>query len=166
MDLLSTQNPSKPKEDNPHFACHVPLLLLVLVGMVMFLVHCSKPLTHKQVMVTNRPETKVFKMKPDVVREGVKRALEKKQFVLVSKQSNELHLETEWLEDQGYRSKVEADLKVLSRSKTELTLKMHLEKKLIFVDKWKPMDEIGEDTYRILMGDIEMECYRVLYDRT
>jgi hypothetical protein len=28
------------------------------------------------------------------------------------------------------------------------------------------MDEIGEDTYRIMMGDIEMECYRVLYNRT
>lgn len=166
MDLLSTQNPSKAKEGNPYFACHVRLLLLVLVSMVIFLVHCTKPLTHKQVMVNNRPETKVFKMKPDVVREAVERALEKKQFILESKQSNELHLETEWLEDQGYRSKVEADIKVLSRSKTELTVMMHLEKKLVFLDKWKPMDEIGEDTYRILMGDIEMECYRVLYDRT
>jgi hypothetical protein len=134
--------------------------------MVIFLAHCSKPLTHKQVMISNRPETKVFKMKPDVVREAVKRALEKKQFILVPKQSNELHLETEWLEEKGYRSRVEADIKVLSRSKTELTLMMHLEKKLVFLNKWKPTDEIGEDTYRILMGDIEMECYRVLYDRT
>jgi hypothetical protein len=134
--------------------------------MVVFLVHCSKPLTHKQEMVTNRPEKKVFKMKPDVVREAVKRALENKKFIMASEQSNELHLETEWLVDQGYRSKVEADIKPLSRSKTELSIMMHLEKKLVFLDKWKPMDEIGEDTYRILMGDIEMECYRVLYDRT
>lgn len=166
MDHLSTQNPSKPKAGNPYFACHVRSLLFVLVGMVIFLVQCTKPLTHKQVMVPNRPETKVFKMKPDVVREAVKRALEKKKFILETKQSNDLHLETEWLEDQGYRSKVEANLKVLSRSKTELILMMHLERKLVFLDKWKPMDEIGEDTYRILMGDIEMECYRVLYDRT
>jgi len=43
---------------------------------------------------------------------------------------------------------------------------MYLEQKLVFKDEWKPMDEIGEDTYKILMGDIEMECYRVLYDRT
>jgi hypothetical protein len=117
-------------------------------------------------MVNNRPEKKVFKMQPDVVREAVKRALENKEFILESKQSSDLHLETEWLEDQGYRSRVEADIKVLSRNKTELTIVMFLEKKLVFRDKWKPMDEIGEDTYRILMGDIEMECYRVLYDRT
>jgi hypothetical protein len=117
-------------------------------------------------MVTNRPEKKVFRLKPDVVREAVKKALEKKNFVLDSKQSNELHMETEWLEEKGYRSKVEVDISPLARSKTELILMMHLEKKLVFQDKWKPMDEIGEDTYRILMADIEMECYRVLYDRT
>ena len=166
MDHLSTQNPSEAKEGNTYFGYNVRPLLLILVGMVILLVHCTRPLTHKQVMVNNRPEKKVFKMQPDVVREAVKRALENKEFILESKQSSDLHLETEWLEDQGYRSRVEADIKVLSRNKTELTIVMFLEKKLVFRDKWKPMDEIGEDTYRILMGDIEMECYRVLYDRT
>ena len=103
-------------------------------------------------------------MKPEVLREALLKVLEKKNFILAAKQSNELHLETEWLEDQGYRSRVEADLEPLSRSKTELTLTMYLEEKPLFRDKWEPMDEIGEDTYRILLGDIEMECYRVLYD--
>ena len=166
MDHLSTQNPSKVKEDNAYFGHNLRPLLFILMGMVIFLVHCTKPMTHKQEMVTNRPEKKVFKMKPDVVREAVERALEKKKFILTAKQSNELHLETEWLEDQGYRSRVEADIEPLSRSKTQLTVMMYLEQKLVFKDEWKPMDEIGEDTYRILMGDIEMECYRVLYDRT
>ena len=166
MDHLSTQNPTRVKEDNTHFRHNLRPLLFILMGMVIFLVHCTKPMTHKQVMVTNRPEKKVFKMKPDVVREAVERALEKKKFVLAAKQSNELHLETEWLEDQGYRTRVEADIEPLSRSKTQLTVMMYLEQKLVFKDEWKPMDEIGEDTYKILMGDIEMECYRVLYDRT
>ena len=105
-------------------------------------------------------------MKPQVVREAVLKVLEKKNFTLAAKQSNELHLETEWLEDQGYRSRVEADIEPLSRSKTQLTVMMYLEEKLVFKDEWEPMDEIGEDSYKILMGDIEMECYRVLYDRT
>ena len=166
MDHLSTQNPSKVKEDNTHFGYSLPLLIFILMGMVVSLVNCTKPMTHKEVMVTNRPEKKVFKMKPDVVRDAVERALEKKKFVLAAKQSNELHLETEWLEDQGYRSRVEADIEPMSRSKTQLTVMIYLEQKLVFKDEWKPMDEIGEDTYKILMGDIEMECYRVLYDRT
>ncbi|UCG20674.1 MAG: hypothetical protein JSU80_13290 [Deltaproteobacteria bacterium] len=166
MDHLSTQNPSKAKEVRTHSGYSFRPLILVLIGMVVFLVHCTKPMSHRREMVANRPETKVFKMKPDVVREAVKRALENKKFIMASEQGNELHLQTEWLEDQGYRSKVVADIKPLSRSKTELSIMMHLEKKLVFLDKWKPMDEIPEDAYRILMGDIEMECYRVLYDRT
>ncbi len=105
-------------------------------------------------------------MKPDVVREAVERVLEKKKFILAAKQSNELHLETEWLEDQGYRSRVEADIEPLSQSKTQLRIMMYVEEKLLFKDKWEPMDEIGEDAYKIMLADIEMECYRVLYDRT
>jgi hypothetical protein len=136
------------------------------MGMAIILVHCSKPLTHRQVMVTNRPEKKVFKMKADVVREALEKVLEKKKFVLAAKQSNRLHLETEWLEDGGYRSRAVADIKPLAQSKTELTLFMYLEEKRLFSDEWEPMDEIGEDTYRMLMADIEMECYRVLYNRT
>jgi len=166
MDHLSTQNPGKLREDNTHFGYNLRPLLFILVGMVIFLVQCTKPMSQKQTMVTNRPEQMVFKMKPDVVREAVKRALEKKKFILAAKQSNELHLETEWLEDQGYRSRAVVDIEPLSQSKTQLTLMMYLEEKLLFKDKWEPMDEIGEDTYKILMGDIEMECYRVLYDRT
>jgi hypothetical protein len=166
MDHLSTQKPSQMKEDTTHFAHTLLPLLFILMGMVIVLVHCSKPLSHRQAMVNNRPEKKVFKMKPGVVREALEKVLEKQKFVLAAKQSNELHLETEWLEDGGYRSRVEADIQPLSQSKTELTVFVYLEEKRIFRDEWEPMDEIPEDTYRILMGDIEMECYRVLYDRT
>lgn len=142
------------------------LLFLLLLSMPAFLAHCTKPLTHRQEMVANRPQTKVFRLKPDVVREAVKRALEKKKFTLDTRQTNELHIQTEWLEDGGYRSMIVADIKPLARSKTELKLQMFLEQKLVFRDQWKPLDEIGEDTYKIMLSDIEMECYRVLYDRS
>ena len=164
MDHLSTQKPSKVKEYDTHFGGNLRPLLLVLMGMIVLLAHCATPMSQKQEMAPNRPEKRVFRMKPEVVSEAVQKVLEKRNFTLAAKKSNELHFETEWLEDQGYRSKVEADLKPLSRSKTELTLTMYLEEKLLFRDKWEPMDTIGEDTYRILLGDIEMECYRVLYD--
>ncbi|MEE9121932.1 MAG: hypothetical protein V3U56_11695 [Syntrophobacteria bacterium] len=142
------------------------LLFLLLLSMPAFLAYCTKPLTHRQEMVANRPQKKVFKFKPDVVKEAVERVLEKKKFYLDTRQTNELHIQTEWLEDGGYRSMVVADIKQLARSKTELKLQMFLEQKLVFRDKWKPMDEIGEDTYKIMLSDIEMECFRVLYDRS
>ncbi len=141
-------------------------LFLLLLSLPPFLTHCSKPLTHRQEMVANRPQKKVFRIKPDVVKEAVERVLEKKKFILNTRQSNELRIQTEWLEDGGYRSMAVADIKPLSKTQTELRLYLQLEKKLTFRDKWEPMDEIGEDTYKIMLSDIEMECYRVLYDRS
>ena len=119
------------------------LLFLLLLSMPTFLASCTKPLTHRQEMVANRPQKKVFKVKPDVVKEAVERVLEKKKFYLDTRQSNELHIQTEWLEESGYRSMAVVDIKPLRRNQTELKLQLHLEKKLTFRDKWDPMDEIG-----------------------
>ena len=142
------------------------LLFLLLLSMPIFLAYCTKPLTHRQEMVANRSQKKVYKLKSDVVKEAVERVLEKKKFYLDTRQSNELHIQTEWLEESGYRSMAVVDIKPLRRNQTELKLQLYLEKKLMFRDKWEPMDEIGEDTYKIMLSDIEMECYRVLYDRS
>ena len=142
------------------------LLFLLLLSMPAFLTHCSKPLTHRQEMVKNRPQKKVFKLKPDVVKEAVERVLEDKKFTLDSNQSNELRIQTEWLEDGGYRSMAVIVIKPLDRGQTQLKVHLQLEKKLAFRDEWEPMDEIGEDTYKMMLSDIEMECYRVLYDRS
>ena len=142
------------------------LLFLLLLSMPAFLTHCSKPLTHRQEMVKNRPQKKVFKLKPDVVKEAVERVLEDKKFTLDTRQSNESRIQTEWLEDGGYRSMAVVDLKPLSKGQTQLKVHLLLEKKLLLRDEWEPMDEIGEDTYRLMLSDIELECYRVLYDRS
>ena len=117
-------------------------------------------------MVKNKPQKKVFKLKPDVVKEAVERVLEDKKFTLDTRMSNKLRIQTEWLEDGGYRSMAVVNIKPLGKGQTQLKVHLQLEKKLMFRDEWETMDEIGEDTYRIMLNDIEMECYRVLYDRS
>ncbi len=139
------------------------LLLLILLAMAVFATQCA-PLSHKQEWVPNRPETKVLPAKPEVVKEAMERVFIKKHYSLDTERSNSMHLQTEWLEEGKYRNMVKADLKAVSRSKTEVTLHVLIEKKKLFKEEWEPMDEVGEDTYRILMGEVEMECYRVLYD--
>ena len=171
MDYLSTQNSKNTNMGNwerTGWDCNGRslLLFLLLLSMPTFLAYCTKPLTHRQEMVTNRPQKKVFRLKHDVVKEAVERVLEKKKFYLDTRQSSELHIQTEWLEESGYRSMAVVDIKPLRKSQTELKLQLYLEEKLMFRDKWEPMDEIGEDTYKIMLSDIEMECYRVLYDRS
>jgi hypothetical protein len=170
MDYLSTQNSRKKSTATwvrTRWDCSGRrlLLFLLLLGLAILLDQCSTPGSHRQEMVANRPQKKVFKVKPDVVKEAVERVLEKKKFTLDAKQSNEVHIETEWLEDGGYRTMAVADIKPLSKGQTNLKVRLQLEKKLMFRNEWEPMDEIPEDTYKIMLSDIELECYRVLYDR-
>ena len=171
MDYLSTQNSGKTsmaRRPRTRGDCsgRSLLLFLILLSMPAFLTHCTKPLTHRQEMVKNKPQKKVFRVRPDVVREAVERVLEDKKFTLDTRQSNELRIQTEWLEDGGYRSMAVVNIKPLGKGQTQLKVHLQLEKKLMFRDEWETMDEIGEDTYRMMLSDIEMECYRVLYDRS
>ena len=142
------------------------LLLLLVLSMTTLLAACSQPLSQGRETVPNRPETKVFKMKPDVLREALERYMDKNKFEVDTERSSPLHVQTEWLADGGYRTMLVADMKPLSKSKTELKLHMLLEKKSLGQEKWTPSDKIGADTYRHMFGDIEMECYRVLYERS
>ena len=139
------------------------LPVLVLLSMVFTLTQCA-PMSHKQEWVPNRPETRVMPAKPEVVRTAVERALVKKHYSLNAEKSNPLYLQTEWLEEGKYRNMIKADLKPVGKNKTEVTLHVLIQEKKAFKEEWQPMDEVGEDTYRIIMGDVEMECYRVLYD--
>ncbi len=132
----------------------------------MLLAGCSSPLSQGRETVPNRPETKVFKMKSEVLREALERYMDKNKFEVDTEKSGPLHVQTKWLEDGRYRTMLVADMKPLSKSKTELRLQMFLEERPMLQDKWKSTDEIGEDTYRRMLGDIEMECYRVLYNRS
>ncbi|MCG6945453.1 MAG: hypothetical protein LJE87_08905 [Deltaproteobacteria bacterium] len=170
MDYLSTQNSRKKSTGiwvRTRWDCSGRrlLLFLLLLGLAIFLTHCSRPLTHRQEMVANRPQQKVFKVKSDVVKEAVERVLEDKKFILDNRQSNESRIQTEWLEDGGYRSMAVIDIKPLSKGQTQVKVHLQLEEKLTFRNEWEPMDEIGEDTYKLMLSDIELECYRVLYDR-
>ena len=137
--------------------------LLILLSLVALLTQCA-PLTQKQEMVPNQPETRVMPAKSEVVRTALERALVKKHYSLNDEKSNSLHVQTEWLEEGKHRNMIKADLKPVGKNKTEVTLQVFIQKRKLFKEEWEPMDVVGEDTYRIIMGDLEMECYRVLYD--
>jgi hypothetical protein len=168
MDHLSTQKSRKISVITglrPGSVASSRLLLMLLSSLAILLAYCTPPGTHKQAMVANRPQTKVFKTKPDILREAVERALKKKKYSLNAERTDQLHLETEWLEQSGYKTFITAEIKPISRNRTELTLHQLIEKKKLFKEEWEPLDVVGEDTYKIWMGDIEMETYRVLYER-
>ena len=135
-----------------------------LVVMLVLLSQCA-PLTHRQETVPNRPATRTYRMKSDVVKEAVERVLEKRKFVLDMDKTTLLHIQTEWLLDIQHRSMVRADINPLSRNRTKLTVHISIEKKHATKKVWQPMDEIGIDVYNAFLDDVELENYRVIYYR-
>jgi hypothetical protein len=122
------------------------------------------PLSNDPERVPNRPVTRRFDVREEVLRKAVERVLVKKNYVLDPGQSTPHHVRTKWLQDGSYRSMATADLRSLKRSESELTLRVLFEKKGVMSETWTPLDEIGSDTYDMLMDDVSLETYRVLYD--
>jgi hypothetical protein len=114
--------------------------------------------------VPNRPVTKTFDVNEEVLRKAVERVFAKKNYQVDPQRSTAHHLESRWYEEGSYRTMITADLRAIRRSQSELTLRVFLEKKGTWSDIWAPMDEIGVDVYDLLMDDVSLESYRVLYD--
>jgi hypothetical protein len=138
-------------------------ILPLLFAVSLLLAHCM-PLSNELDRVPNRPVTRSFDVKEEVLRKAVERVLVRKNYVLDPGQSTAHHIRTKWVQDGSYRSMAVADLRSLKRSESELTLRVLFEKKGFMSETWNPLDEIGVDTYDMLMNDVSMETYRVLYE--
>jgi hypothetical protein len=139
------------------------VLIFLLFNLSSVIVQCT-PLSHEAEQVPNRPVTKSFDVKEEVLRKAVERVFAKKHYQLDPERSTAQHLQSRWLEEGSYRSMIIADLRSIRRNQSELTLRVLLEKKKTWSEIWAPMDEIGIDVYDLLMDDVSMESYRVLYD--
>jgi len=139
----------------------IAILLLLNLGSV--IVQCT-PLSREVEQVPNRPVTKAFDVNEGVLRKAVERVFAKKNYQLDPERSTAHHLQSRWLEEGSYRTMIIADLRSIKRSQSEVTLRVLLEEKKTWSEIWAPMDEIGIDVYDLLMDDVSIESYRVLYD--
>jgi hypothetical protein len=139
------------------------IIILLLLGLGFVIVQCT-PLSHDTEQVPNRPVTKTFDVNEEALRKAVERVFAKKNYQIDPERSTAHHLQSGWLEEGSYRTMIAADLRSIKRSQSELTLRVLLEKKGGWSEIWAPMDEIGIDVYDLLMDDVSMESYRVLYD--
>jgi hypothetical protein len=138
-------------------------IVLLLLGIGFVIVQCT-PLSHEVERVPNRPVTRTFDVNEEVLRKAVERVFAKKNYRLDPERTTAHHLQSSWLEEGSYRTMIIADLRKLKRSQSEVTMRVLLEKKGMWSEIWVPMDEIGIDVYDVLMDDVSMEMYRVLYD--
>ncbi|HVO83839.1 MAG TPA: hypothetical protein VMU60_05390 [Syntrophobacteria bacterium] len=140
------------------------VIFLLLLGLGSVVVQCSQPLSHQPDQVPNRPRTETFDVNEGVLRKAVERVFAKKSYPLDPQVTTAHHLQSRWVEEGFYRAMLIADLSSLKKNQTELTLRVLLEKRGMWSKVWSPTDEIGMDTYDLLMNDVSTESYRVLYE--
>lgn len=138
-------------------------IILLLLGISLLALHCT-PLSHELEMVPNRPVTRTFEVREELLRKAVERVIAKKSYQVDPERSTAHHVQSKWLEEGLYRSMIAAELRSSRRNQSELTLRVLLEKKGTWSEIWRPFDEIGVDVYEMLMDEVSMESYRVLYD--
>ena len=138
-------------------------LLVILSCILILLANCA-PNSFLREPVPNKPETRVFDLKPSIVIKGVERVLINKKFTLKSGRSDSQQLQTEWLKDGSYRSMVYAKVKPAGKGHSELTVHLILQKKKALKESWQSVDEIRKDIYDDFMDAVQIESYRVLYD--
>lgn len=112
----------------------------------------------------NQPDARIFEVKPTVLSKAVKRVLKKKKFSFDAARSTAQRIETEWLYEGDFRSRIEADIRSVSKHSSELAVQIFLEKKTLWQNTWQAVDKIGDTAYADLMHEIQMACYRVMYD--
>jgi hypothetical protein len=72
-------------------------------------------------------------------------------------------LETDYLVQEDWRTKVVATIKKVSRREREVTLSVITEQKDSSPSGWKPKKLMGKEQYETFFGEIEMQIYREWY---
>ncbi|MFP3871040.1 MAG: hypothetical protein ACLFVT_09215 [Syntrophobacteria bacterium] len=159
---MSTQNSNRTSRDSGLYR-FTGRLIVLLVGAILCLNQCAC-LGGRLGTVPNRPVTRTFDTRLEVLRKAVASVLAKEHFILDPEKTTAFHLQTDWLQDGRYRSMAKADLQELGRNQSKLTLELIVQKKALWGESWQEVDDIGRWAYEDLMEAVVMEVYRVLYD--
>lgn len=141
-------------------------LVLLLAGLTIafaLAAGCTRPLPAPG-LSADRPETKIIDLRPAIVRKALLRVLNDRKFSVDPKRTSLQRVETEWLQDGSFRSRITAGIKPLDDFHTELAVKILLEKKTFWGESWEPYDRIDPRAHSEFIDAVRLESYRILYD--
>ena len=107
--------------------------------------------------------TQVFDASEKIIVRAVKQVLKERGFgqAKVKKVGeDESHLETEYVLQGEWRTKMEATVKKVSRKEREVTLLVTTEQKDSGPSGWKAKKLLGKEQYEKIFSEIEMQIYR------
>jgi hypothetical protein len=129
-----------------------------------FIFHCISMVACGHVpQASPEPEkaTQIFDADEKVTLKAITRVLKDKGFGDSKVEADRGHLETDYVVQGGWRTKVVATVKKISRKETEVILSVITEKESSF--GWQPKQLMGKEQYDKVFREIEMQIYREWY---
>ena len=136
--------------------------LLAILGISLFLFSCA--LFPKD---PTSPEadksTQVFDASEKIVVRAITQVLKDRGFGQAKEEKvgeDQSRLQTEYVPQGDWRTKVEATIKKINPKESEVTLLVITEQKESKSSDWKPKKLMGKDQYEKLFNEIELQIYR------
>jgi hypothetical protein len=104
--------------------------------------------------------TRILHFNEKVIARAIARVARDQGFVGVKVESGNKRVETDYVEQGEWRTKIIATIEKISRQEREVTVLVVTEKKSSA--GWEPRKMMGKEQYDKLFGEIEMQAYREL----
>jgi hypothetical protein len=107
--------------------------------------------------------TQIFDVDEKIIVKAITRVLKNRGFGNPRVEADNSRLETDYVVEGDWRTKVVVTLEKISPKKREVTLSVVTEKKSS--SQWQPKEIMMKEQYDKLFGEVEMQIYRELYER-
>jgi hypothetical protein len=105
--------------------------------------------------------TQTFDADERIILKAIAGVLKERGFGEPQVEADKGRLETDYVVQGDWRTKVVATVKKISRKEREVTLSVITEKKS--ASQWQPKKLMGKEQYEKIFGEIEMQIYREWY---
>jgi hypothetical protein len=136
--------------------------LLAILWISLFLFSCILP-PKDAISPEADKSTQVFDASEKIIVRAITQVLKDRGFGPAKEEKvgeDQVRLETEYVPQGDWRTKVEATVKTVNPKEREVTLSVITEQKGSKSSDWKPKKMIGKEQYETLFNEIEMQIYR------
>ena len=107
--------------------------------------------------------TQIFDVDEKIIVKAITRVLKNRGFGNPRVEADNSRLETDYVVEGDWRTKVVATIEKIGPKKREVTLTVVTEKRSS--SQWQPKEIMMKEQYDKLFGEVEMQIYRELYER-
>ena len=161
--LQDLKRPAQPSDNYRPPRKGGRLIGLAIFLLSAFLFHCMSTVDREVPDAAPEPEKaiQVFDANDKVVLKAITRVLKERGFGNPKVDADRGHLETDYMVQGDWRTRVVANVKKISRNETEVALGVITEKKSSA--GWQPRQLMGREQYDKFFQEIEMQIYREWY---